>query len=193
MIFNLAFFKHHWFAEYIEFTEFPLHLGKTPLLHYCLQRGTSSQNKSTPKWAISRNISKQESIPLGGVPPARWPHPPDSWDADSRMQTPWSCDQWCILGSQPPWTEVHTGVKKLPCPKLHLQVVTIKHSSRMHTPAFLVPGSLPTRPPMQIWGGLPNTLRYRPSRGLPNPPNADLQGFMQTQPMHTLENLFNSP
>ena len=39
---------------------------------------------------------------------------------------PWSCDLWCMLESQPLWTEWHTSVKTLSCPKLCLRAVTTK-------------------------------------------------------------------
>ena len=55
---------------------------------------------------------KQECIPVGCVPPACWPYPIVSHGGWIRgglhrgvSSPPWSCDLWCMLGSQPPpWT-----------------------------------------------------------------------------------------
>ena len=46
--------------------------------------------------------------------PLRW-RPPE-------CRPLWQCDLWCILGSHPPVNR-QTGVKTLPCPKLHLRAV----------------------------------------------------------------------
>ena len=57
-------------------------------------------------------------------PPSPGRRLPSLW-----MQTPypWSCDQWCILGSQPPspplWTEWQTHVRTLLYTKLLLRAV----------------------------------------------------------------------
>ena len=53
----------------------------------------------------TRSMTVCRSIPEGGLSAQ---HP---W-----MQTPWSCDLWCMLGNQPPplWTEWQTVVKTIP-------------------------------------------------------------------------------
>ena len=44
----------------------------------------------------------------------------------------WSCDQWCMLGSQSPlWTEWQTDkCKILPCPKLRLRVINMYNNDK---------------------------------------------------------------
>ena len=56
---------------------------------------------------VSDNLKQQKCIPVGCVTPACWPYPvvSDGGGGGSvqppRTQTPWSCDLWCMLGSQP--------------------------------------------------------------------------------------------
>ena len=91
------------FTEYIEFTEFPLHLRKTPLLHHCVQCGTSSQtnqhqkswNRSKQKYFKTRKHSSRmhtTSFPSFLVPN----HPgcrPGGSAQHAQMQTQWGSAQ----------------------------------------------------------------------------------------------------
>ena len=67
------------------------------------------------------------------------------------------------VGQTPLWTEWHTGVKTLPCPKLHLWAVTRMHSSSGHH-KMSVPGGLGTPPPRgrRPFGGRPSLRRQSP-------------------------------
>ena len=80
---------------------------KPPFIPWC--RPPSIQTSSTPG-------CRPPGCRPTGCRPHLHAHPP-----------PWSCDLWCMLGSQPlhQLTEWHTGVKTLPCPKLRLRTVKI--------------------------------------------------------------------
>ena len=95
-----------------------------------------SDNKSflQQKRCLQWDFIKQECIPVGCVPPARWLYPivpsgsaqppldadlspwiQTSLDADPQMhppgcRPPWSCDEWCMLGSQAPCEQNDTEV-----------------------------------------------------------------------------------
>ena len=80
-------------------------------------------------WGISLTETLSTEIPPGQGPPDR--HPPGQRPPVDR--DPLSCGLWCMLGQRPPtlWTEWHTGVKTLPCPKLRLRAV--KTPSRVYS------------------------------------------------------------
>ena len=72
--------------------------------------------------------------PLDKVPPPLWTETRLDRDPLYRdpldREPPWteiplSCDLWCMRGQRPPplWTEWHTSIKTLPCPKLRLRAV----------------------------------------------------------------------
>ena len=67
----------------------------------------------------ARSLTASRGICIGGSAFSRVC--PTPW-----KQTPQSCDQWCVLGSQPPPSvDRQKPVKTLPCQKLRLRLVKI--------------------------------------------------------------------
>ena len=75
---------------------------------------------------VGKNFVKQDSILVGCVPPACQPYGGGGWPATHAHSH--ACPP-----TTPPVNKLTDRYKTLPCPKLHLWVVTRKYSSRMYT------------------------------------------------------------